>query len=405
MSVGRWVAVAMAFAIPTVLISAPAVSAESVLAWGQNLDGECDVPAPNAGFVAVSAGSHHSLGLKADGTMAAWGSNGYGQCNVPAPNADFVAIAAGGMHSLGLKSDSSIVAWGYNAYGECNVPSPNAGFIAVAAGSDVSLGLKADGSIVAWGPDWCGMCDVPAPNTDFVGMSAGLVHVVGLKADGSTVMWGCNDQGQLELPEPPSPFQAVSAGGNHKLGLCAADLPTGACCSIANACRVTVQANCFSPSSWEGEETTCDPNPCSGVVMGACCHWSICTIEAPAECTADGGIYRGDGVLCEPLPCENEDVSTEGDGVLSEMRSLPTPSGGAVRVEFRQSEPGEAVLQIYRVDGALVRSVRAGLLGAGHHALAWDGKGEDGRLVPPGVYLARVAIGRVVHTGRVVLSR
>ena len=40
------------------------------------------------------------------------GYNNYGQCNVPSPNTGFVAVAAGGYHSLGLKEDGSIVAWG-----------------------------------------------------------------------------------------------------------------------------------------------------------------------------------------------------------------------------------------------------------------------------------------------------
>ena len=80
----------------------------------------------------------HSLGLKADGSIVAWGYNAYGQCNVPAPNSGFVAIAAGGSHSLGLKADGSIVAWGYNCYGQCNVPAPNSGFVAIAAGSSTT---------------------------------------------------------------------------------------------------------------------------------------------------------------------------------------------------------------------------------------------------------------------------
>ena len=33
----------------------------------------------------------------------AWGSNEYGQCDVPTPNADFVAVAGGSIHSLGIK--------------------------------------------------------------------------------------------------------------------------------------------------------------------------------------------------------------------------------------------------------------------------------------------------------------
>ena len=72
----------------------------------------------------------------------AWGSNRQFQCNVPAPNADFVAVAAGNWHSLGLKADGSIVAWGYNRQFQTNVPAPNADFVAVAAGGFDCLGIR-----------------------------------------------------------------------------------------------------------------------------------------------------------------------------------------------------------------------------------------------------------------------
>ena len=49
-------------------------------------------------------GYYHSLGLKDDGSVAAWGYNDDGQCNVPAPNSGFIDIAAGAYRSLGLKS-------------------------------------------------------------------------------------------------------------------------------------------------------------------------------------------------------------------------------------------------------------------------------------------------------------
>ena len=115
----------------------------SIVAWGDNSEGQCDVPAPNEGFVAVAGGNGHSLGLKADGSIVAWGENDYGQCNVPSPNEGFVAVAGGHYHTLGLKADGSMVAWGRNEFGQCNVPSPNEGFVAVAGGYYHSLGLHA----------------------------------------------------------------------------------------------------------------------------------------------------------------------------------------------------------------------------------------------------------------------
>ena len=48
-----------------------------------------------SGVVAVAGGGNHSLGLKSDSMIVAWGNNDVGQCDVPAPNADFVAVAGG----------------------------------------------------------------------------------------------------------------------------------------------------------------------------------------------------------------------------------------------------------------------------------------------------------------------
>jgi alpha-tubulin suppressor-like RCC1 family protein len=62
----------------------------------------------------VAAGRWHSLGLKKDGSIVAWGGNSDGQCDVPEPNTNFIAVAAGWWHSLGLKKDGSIVAGGNN---------------------------------------------------------------------------------------------------------------------------------------------------------------------------------------------------------------------------------------------------------------------------------------------------
>ena len=208
----------------------------SIVAWGATgesdvgqLDyGQCDIPEPNTGFIAVSAGAYHGLGLKADGSIVAWGAIGEsdaGQCDIPELNTGFIAVSAGGFHSLGLKADGSIVAWGAIGefdVGQCDIPEPNTGFVAIEAGYSHSLGLKADGSIVVWGISQYGQCDIPEPNTGFIAVTVGFSHSLGLKADSSIVAWGATgelDFGQCDIPEPNTGFIAVSAGSAHSLGL------------------------------------------------------------------------------------------------------------------------------------------------------------------------------------------
>jgi len=193
----------------------------SVVAWGRNLYGACDVPSPNSGFKEISAGMDFSLGIKTDGSIVAWGWNGLGQCNVPAPNTAFKAVSGGELHALGLRASGTIATWGDNRYGQLNVPSPNSGFTKISAGGVHSLGLKENGSVVAWGASSYnyGQCNVPAPNSDFVAISAGGYHSLGLKRDGSIVAWGLNTSGQCNVPSPNSDFTAIVAGFTHSLGL------------------------------------------------------------------------------------------------------------------------------------------------------------------------------------------
>ncbi len=172
--IAMWLAVGL-----LILVSASSVLGQgSIVGWGSQVVVD---PAKLENLIAIAAGGYHSLGLKSDGSIVAWGWNKSGQCNVPEPNSGFVAIAAGGYHSLGLKSDGRIVAWGRNYNGQCNVPAPNSGFVAIAAGEYHSLGLKSDGRIVAWGYNYYGQCNVPEPNSGFVAIAGGSLHSLGLK--------------------------------------------------------------------------------------------------------------------------------------------------------------------------------------------------------------------------------
>ena len=68
----------------------------------------------------MAAGSHHSVGLKADGTVIAAGRSETGQCDVGHWR-DIVAIAAGAAHTVGLRTDGGVVAAGSNSHGQLEV--------------------------------------------------------------------------------------------------------------------------------------------------------------------------------------------------------------------------------------------------------------------------------------------
>ena len=186
----------------------------TALAWGQNYYGQCDVPAGES-FVQIVAGHAHSIGLRADGTAIAWGLNNFGQCDVPAGET-FVEIVAGGYHNIGIRADGSTVAWGDNLYQQCNIPEGES-FVQFDAGLRSSIGLLADGTALAWGNNSSGQCDVPVGET-FVQVAAGALHSMGLRADGTVVAWGSNTWDQCEVPDD-AVFDVILAGVHNSYGL------------------------------------------------------------------------------------------------------------------------------------------------------------------------------------------
>jgi hypothetical protein len=159
----------------------------TVVAWGNDEDGQTTVPAGLSGVIAVAAGWFHSVALKGDGTVVAWGDNYYGQSTVPDGLINVVAVAAGGGHTVALKSDGTVLAWGADYNGQATVPAGLTGVTAVAAGYSHNVALKGDGTVVAWGG---GATTVPAGLAGITAVAAGSSHTVALKWDGTVVVFG-----------------------------------------------------------------------------------------------------------------------------------------------------------------------------------------------------------------------
>ncbi len=203
------------------------------------------------GFKAVSAGSSHSCGIRADDTIVCWGFDG--QRRTDAPTGGFKAVSAGSSHSCGIRIDDSIVCWGDNRYGWLDAPTGS--FKAVSVGGTQSCGIRTNNTNICWGlgdtlgspfkavsvgPDYsCGItnrsdesivCAGNAPASDpegsFKAVSAGGSHVsvvgggshfCGIRTDDTIACWGDNRYTQTDAPE--GTFKALSAGGVHSCGL------------------------------------------------------------------------------------------------------------------------------------------------------------------------------------------
>ncbi|MEZ4655445.1 MAG: hypothetical protein R3E12_18105, partial [Candidatus Eisenbacteria bacterium] len=91
-------------------------------------------------------------------------------------------------------------------------------------------------------------------------------------------------------------------GFNEPGEACGGDT-VGACCLPDCSCVLTTETECpLMGGIYQGDDTRCDPNPCS-CPIGACCIDGSCIRVDVFECEQLGGDYLGDDVPCEPDPC------------------------------------------------------------------------------------------------------
>jgi len=255
--------------------------------------------------VATSAGASHTMAIRTDGTLWAWGSNTFGQLgngtrtitewdehgeqiNIVDNDRhtpvfimdDVIAVSAGVHHTMAIRSDGSLWAWGagllgdgsdlgrnlyevWNNFGAGDLHTINEptrimdDVIAVSTGSFHTAIIRNDGSLWSWGNNHFGQIGDGARTItvsewvddlgwaeaiiedndrhfpvkimdDVIAVSAGGMHTLATKADGSLWAWGENRTGQIGDGTATSgnvPVQTmddviyVSAGNMHTMAI------------------------------------------------------------------------------------------------------------------------------------------------------------------------------------------
>ena len=157
-------------------------------------------------FSAVSVGSSHACGLRANGQITCWGSNRFGAADAPAGS--FSAVSVGGLHSCGLRANGQITCWGSNRFGAADAPAGS--FSAVFAGGRHACGLRTNGEIECWGEPFTHDLE-EVPGGSFIEVSFGFLQACGLRTNGEIECWGEPLYHDLE-DAPAGSFRAVSVG-------------------------------------------------------------------------------------------------------------------------------------------------------------------------------------------------
>ncbi|HEX2945657.1 MAG TPA: Ig-like domain-containing protein [Clostridia bacterium] len=184
----------------------------------------------------ISAGYEHTLVVKNDGTVAAFGNNSQGQMNVPGTLSGVDSVAAGASFSAALKRDGTLVGWG-----SIKIPDGLADVKMISAGSNTLFALRGSGDeqyISLIGDDYYRFEDIidknyyeeklelKESNSSIRAISAGNdEHLLVLREDGTVEAYDYSDRltpnyyGQCSVPEGLKDVRSVSAGFGFSLAL------------------------------------------------------------------------------------------------------------------------------------------------------------------------------------------
>ena len=103
----------------------------------------------------------------------------------------------------------------------------------------------------------------------------------------------------------------------------------------------------------------------------------------------------------------SDDLSPVDDLPVFKMSlgNYPNPFNPMTKVAFAIEADGHAMINIYNVQGQLVRRLVDGNMAAGTHQVTWDGRDQSGLQVGSGVYFARLISGGQVAEHKMVLLK
>lgn len=90
---------------------------------------------------------------------------------------------------------------------------------------------------------------------------------------------------------------------------------------------------------------------------------------------------------------------------LAVVRNYPNPFNPSTTIEFTVPTPGAANLELFTITGQKCRTLLSGQVKAGTYEMTWDGRGDNGEMSPSGIYFARLRMGAMVSTHRMLLLK
>jgi hypothetical protein len=125
--------------------------------------------------------------------------------------------------------------------------------------------------------------------------------------------------------------------------------------------------------------------------------------DTDLDILATGGLAN-DVVWYESDLADPQQAPPWPDAIGVALRIFPTVARDGALVTCALPVGGRASVEIYDLEGGLVRTLVRGYREPGHFSVMWDRRDGHGRTVPDGVYFCRLVAGDIVATRKLVLT-
>ena len=134
---------------------------------------------------------------------------------------------------------------------------------------------------------------------------------------------------------------------------------------------------------------------------------SYCECEIGMELVeiVDSLVEVRDSVICKSPSVGIEGESHSRIPIIYGVRSVPNPHISETTIYYNLTVGCDVRLTIYDMTGRLVRTLVAGHIEAGEHAVVWDGRDEEDRRLAQGIYFCRIQSGNQTEEHKVILMR
>jgi hypothetical protein len=102
---------------------------------------------------------------------------------------------------------------------------------------------------------------------------------------------------------------------------------------------------------------------------------------------------------------DDEEINKLIPNTYSLEQNYPNPFNPETRINYSLPEPAYVKLNIYDINGTLVRTLQEGTKSAGRYEAIWDGKNNTGNKVGSGVYFYRIQANSFSQVKKMILLK